>query len=68
MNTVVTYALILFGHVGPMGNGNSNTLAVLPGFTTQAECEIAGKAARNLVKGSVKELEFVCVKQTRVGP
>lgn len=68
MQTVVTYALLLFGHVGAMGNGNSNALAVLPGFTTQAECEQAGRAAKTLVSNTVKELNYVCVKQTKFVP
>jgi len=59
MNTAA-FVLILFAHVGPMGNGNSNALTVAE-FTSQARCEAAGQAARRLANGSVKSIEWVCV-------
>jgi hypothetical protein len=59
MNTAA-FVLILFAHVGPMGEGNSNALTVSE-FTSQARCEAAGKAARKLASNSVKSIEWVCV-------
>lgn len=59
----MTWVLILFAHVGVAGSGNSNALTSVPGFKTQAECAAAGKTAQQLVRGTVKELEYVCVSQ-----
>lgn len=56
------YILILFAHVGAMGNGNSNALTVAE-FITKERCEAAGKAAEKLAKGSVKSIEWVCVQK-----
>ena len=60
MNLV--YVLILFAHVGTLGTGNSNALTVAD-FTSKERCEIAGKAAEKLAKGSVKSIEWVCVQK-----
>jgi len=62
---MVTWILIVFAHVGPMGDGNSNALTNVPGFATQDECTAAGTEAKKLTRGTVKSLDFVCVKQTR---
>jgi hypothetical protein len=62
---MVTYILILFFHVGTLGDTDSNTTTTVPGFTNKQECEQAGSDAKRLVNGTVKELNYVCVKQTR---
>lgn len=62
MNVIVTYSLILFAHVGSMGDGNSNTLAVVSGFTNEAGCKQAGEQSKKLVSGTVKDLRYVCVR------
>lgn len=62
---MATYILILFLYVGPWGDTDSVTVASIPGFTTQQECEAAGQATGKLVAGTKKEREFVCVKQTK---
>lgn len=59
MNTAA-FVLILFAHVGPMGNGNSNALTVAE-FTTAERCAAAGQAAKRLAQGSVKSIEWVCM-------
>jgi hypothetical protein len=61
---MVTFVLILFFHVGAMGNGNSNAVDSVPGFKSSEECLAAGAQAKKLVSGTVKELNFACVKQT----
>jgi hypothetical protein len=62
---MITYILILFAHVGAMGDGNSNALASIPGFASKQECDTAGESAKRLGNGTTKEIKFVCVKQTR---
>ena len=59
MNTAA-FVLIIFAHVGPMGQGNSNALTVAE-FTTAERCAAAGKAAKNLAQASVKQIEWVCM-------
>lgn len=56
------WVLILFAHVGMLGDGNSNALTTAE-FTSQVSCQAAGKAAKALVSGSVKEISFVCVQK-----
>ena len=58
----IGWVLILFAHVGAMGNGDSNALTTAY-FTSQQTCEAAGKAAKKLSEGSVKKIEYACVKQ-----
>lgn len=54
------WVLILFAHVGPMGDGNSNALTVAY-FTTQQTCTAAGNAAKQLSQGSTKKIEYACI-------
>lgn len=61
----LTWVLLVLVHVGPLGDGNSNSLFAVPGFLTEAECDAAGRKAKKMVRGSVKDLEFVCLEQTR---
>ena len=61
MNTA-SWILILFAHVGAMGDGNSNALTTAQ-FSSQQTCEEAGKAAKKLSFGSTKHITYVCVKQ-----
>jgi hypothetical protein len=56
----VTYVLILFAHVGPMGDGNSNTLTTQE-FHSAKTCQAAGKAAKQLAQGTTKAIEWVCM-------
>ncbi len=58
----MTWVLILFAHVGLMGSGNSNAITTQE-FASQQMCDAAGQAARNMIKGTVKEIVFVCVKK-----
>ena len=53
------WILILFAHVGPMGTGNSNALAMHE-FTSQQNCIAAGEAARKLASTTVKEIGYAC--------
>lgn len=58
----MTWVLILFAHVGMMGNGNSNALTNVPGFKSEDSCIAAGRRAKLLANGSVKQISFVCVE------
>lgn len=56
------WALIIFFHVGPMGDGNSNATSVVHGFTTAQLCEQAAVKVKPLVRGTMKNVETVCVR------
>lgn len=56
------YILILFAHVGSMGSGNSNAITTAE-FSSQSTCTQAGDAAKRLVQGTVKKIEYTCVKK-----
>ena len=56
------WILILFVHVGPMSDGNSNAITTAQ-LHSQQTCEAAGKAAKQLTLGTVKKIEYACVKQ-----
>lgn len=62
---MITFTLILFFHVGVMGDGNSNATTTVPNFSSEKECVTAGEQSKKLVAGSVKALEYVCIKQTK---
>jgi hypothetical protein len=59
MNTSA-FVLILFAHVGPMGNGNSNAITTAE-FTSRERCEAAAVTAKKLASGSTKVIEAVCM-------
>lgn len=59
----ISFVLILFAHVGPMGDGNSNALTTQDGFSSQKACIAAGQAAKSMAQGTVKSIEFVCVSK-----
>lgn len=52
----LTWILILFAHVGPMGSGNSNAISSVSGFKTIESCEDAGRKAASMASGSVKKI------------
>lgn len=56
------WVLILFAHVGPMGSGNSNALASVTGFHSEAACIAAGNKAKDLASGTMKEIRFACAQ------
>ena len=60
-----TWILILFAHVGLMGQGNSNALTSVSGFANQAACETAGAKVKTMADATVKVIKFVCVEQTK---
>lgn len=60
MNTAA-FILIIFAHVGAMGDGNSNALTTAP-FSSEQACKAAGEAAKSMAKGTVKSIDYRCVK------
>lgn len=59
----MNWVLILFVHAGMLSDKDSMALTNVPGFTTEAACQSAGKQSEVLVRRTTKEVKFVCVKQ-----
>lgn len=55
------YFLVLYIYAGALAKGDSVAMVSIPQPSLQA-CQAAGTAAGDLVKGSFKELRFVCIK------
>lgn len=58
----MTWILVLYIYAGVFAKGDSVTMTSVPGFLSEADCAAAGTIATQLVRGSTKELRFVCVK------
>lgn len=59
--SATAFILILFAHVGPMGQGNSNAITTAT-FGSQQACIAAGEAAKELAKGTVKVIDYRCAR------
>jgi hypothetical protein len=57
------WILILFAHVGPMAEGNSNALSTAQ-FANERACIAAGEAAKQLARGTVKSISYACKPQS----
>lgn len=59
----MTYILVLFFHVGILGDSDSNAVTNIPGFMSLESCQQAGTQAQVLTRGTKKETRFVCLTQ-----
>lgn len=59
------WILIVFVHAGVLSDKDSMALTNVPGFSAQAECEAAGRAAERLTQGTTKNTRWVCVQKRR---
>jgi hypothetical protein len=59
-----TFILIIYVYAAALADGDSVALTNVPGFHTIEACNTAGKATKNFVRGTTKNLEFVCVKSS----
>ena len=57
------WTLVLFMHAGILSGKDSMTSTTIPNFKSEAVCMAAGKQSAILVKGTTKDLTFVCLKQ-----
>ena len=55
------FYLVIYIYAGMLAKGDSVSLVSIPQPSEQA-CNTAGKQAEQLVKGTAKELRFICVK------
>lgn len=59
----MTYILVIYIYAGMLARGDSVALATVPGFTSAASCEAAGKETEKLGLGSAKVVRTVCLAQ-----
>jgi len=57
------FILVIYIYAGLLAKGDSVAIVSVPGFTSEAACNEAGKNTEKFVAGSTKEHRFVCVKQ-----
>lgn len=58
---MTSFYLVLYIYAGILAKGDSVSMVSIPQPSKEA-CMAAGKTAEELVKGSAKELRFVCLK------
>lgn len=56
------WILILFAHVGALGNGNSNSITTAE-YTSQQRCSQALGLAKDLTSGSTKTITGICTQK-----
>ena len=59
------WILVIFVYAGYFSKSDSVALTNIPGFSSQQECEAAGKVAEKLTSGTQKDTHFVCLHQGR---
>lgn len=61
---MTTWILVIMIHAGVPSRAVSMAITHVPGFKTEAECMVAGKASEDLGKNTTKDVKFVCLKQS----
>jgi hypothetical protein len=56
------WILIIFAYAGAWTESDAVSLTSVPGFPTEQVCMTAGNKSKELVKGTKKDIRFVCVK------
>ncbi len=59
---MTTWALIMFFHVGMLGNTDSNATSVVHGFSSEQPCTEAGERTKALTAKTKKDVRWVCVR------
>jgi hypothetical protein len=57
----MTWILVLYIYAGPLAKGDGVSVTAIQ-MPTEAACNDSGRKAALLVKGSAKELRFLCLK------
>ena len=58
---MTTYVLVMYIYAGMMAKGDSVTMQIIEGYTSEKACMEAGPLAKSLVSGSLKEYKYVCL-------
>ncbi len=57
------YLLVVYIYAGIFAQGDSVAITSITSFETVQECQNAGEQMKPLVRGTAKELRFVCVEK-----
>lgn len=60
---MTTWLLIVLIYAGAYSHDNSVTMFSIPGWLSKESCEDAGPQLQPLVKGTTKEVRYVCLRQ-----
>lgn len=59
----MSWTLVILVYAGVLSKGDSVALDHIKGFPSEQHCAAAGSLATSMVKGTIKELRFVCIRQ-----
>lgn len=59
----MSWVLVIFVHAGMLSNADSMALTNVPGFKTEAACQMAALQAVEFGKRTTKEVRTVCLRQ-----
>jgi len=60
------WILVIFLHAGILSDKDSMAVTSIAGFSTQVECQAAGKDAEKLTSSTTKATRFVCLQRKKV--
>lgn len=60
---MVEWVLVVHVFAGSFSKSDSVALASIGGFSSQRQCEQAAAKLPTLVKGTVKELRYICISR-----
>jgi hypothetical protein len=56
-----TWVLVMYIYAGALAKGDSVTMQIIDGYSSEKTCMEAGPLAKPLVSGSLKDYKFVCL-------
>ena len=59
------WVMLIYLYAGVFAKGDSVAVTTIPGYRTQIECEEAARDLPKLVKGTAKEVVFVCIHRPK---
>jgi hypothetical protein len=62
---MIEWVLVIFVHSGAMSKTDSVALTSIPGFSSAAECQAAGKESKKLTDRTIKGADFACLQRKR---
>ena len=57
---MATWTLLIYIYAGALAKGDSVAMQTITGWKTEQSCKQAGEQAKQLVRGSAKELRYSC--------
>jgi hypothetical protein len=57
------WILVIYIYAGTFASGDSVALHTIPGWSSEQSCKEAGEKFSPLVKGTTKEVKFICLQK-----